>query len=190
MGRSDRTTSTRRWSKQHGSEYHGQSLITVWSTRTLWNMQPLPRVLLFTLFLVLFSKHYICRVLSGSDCLSHHFLLPIPARRVFNLTLSLSWKQSCRTECRFCGFFFFWLFNPCLIRVIINWLLLLSLSGKVICTPTAAATAERVLDAKLQCLNAVLWILLLSHFLFQYMAISSPYEFAWIYWQFLASFGM
>lgn len=105
-GQSYRTTSTRRWSKQHGSEYHGQSLITVWSTRTLWNTHPLPRVLLFTLLLVLFSKHYICRVISSSDCLSHHFLLPIPARRVFNLTLSLSWKQRCRTECRFCGFFF------------------------------------------------------------------------------------
>ncbi len=105
-GQGDWTTSTRRWSKQHGLESHGQSLITVWSTRTVWNTQPLRRVLFFTLLLVLFFEHYICRVVSGSDCLNHHFLLSIPAWRLFDVTLLLSRNQSCRTECRLCGFFF------------------------------------------------------------------------------------
>ncbi len=132
---SDWITSTRRWSKHRGLKSHGQSLIIIWSTRRLWNTQPLHHVLFFTLLLVLFFKHYICKVVSGSNYFSHHFLLLILARRVFNVTLLLSWKQSHRTKCRLCGFFFLF-FNPCLISVIISWLLLLSLLAKVICTPT------------------------------------------------------
>ncbi len=109
-GQSDWTTSTRRWSKHDGLESHGQSLITVWSTRTVWNMQPLRRIHFFTLLLVLFFKHYICRVVSGSDCLKHHFLLSIPARRVFDVTLLLSWMQNCSVWMSSSGFCFFLIF--------------------------------------------------------------------------------